>query len=73
MLDWLLIIFFNRFILIPGEVILYLFGWAQESSDVGGLKANSQWFYCILAVSIFIFAWELILIVARRYIIWIKR
>ena len=70
---WLLYIVVYQTIFIPGDLVLSFFGWAHASNDGTGLIADSKWWYCIFAVAMFILGWEIIKIVGRRYIVWVRR
>ncbi|KAL9190425.1 hypothetical protein ACHAXT_007636 [Thalassiosira profunda] len=56
---------------IPGELILYVFGWADLGED--GFTAPYKWWYCMFSVAVFIFAIELFKLIAVRFIVWTKR
>jgi hypothetical protein len=58
---------------LPGEVILFVFGWAEWDIDEGKLVAPYKWWYCIFAVSMFIAGIELIKVFATGLIVWTKR
>ena len=57
---------------IPGELILYVFGWATYSDDQG-FVAPYKWWYCIFAVAVFLLAIEIFKLIAVRFIVWTKR
>lgn len=57
---------------IPGELILYVFGWA-EYNDGEGFSAPYKWWYCMFSVAIFLLAIEVCKLIALRYIVWTKR
>jgi len=57
---------------IPGELILYVFGWA-EYNDTEGFVAPFKWYYCMFSVAIFLIAIEIFKLIAVRFIVWTKR
>jgi len=59
-------------IYIPGELILYVFGWAQYN-DNEGFVAPWKWYYCMFSVGIFLIAIEMFKLFALRFIVWTKR
>lgn len=56
---------------LPGEVILYVFGWAVVTP--GGLEAPFKWFYCLFSVAMFLVGIELMKLAAVRFVVWTKR
>lgn len=58
-------------ITIPGELILWVFGWAQWQD--GELSAPWKWYYCMFSVAMFLAGIEVIKLFAVRFIIWTKR
>ena len=59
----------DGYIDIPGNLILYYFGWASLDGGVGDLK----WYYCLFAVAVFLVGIELIKQLAIVTISWIRR
>lgn len=57
---------------IPGELILYFFGWGQYT-ETDGFVAPFKWYYCMFSVAIFLIAIENFKLVALRFIVWTKR
>lgn len=58
-------------ITIPGELILWVFGWAEWQD--GELSAPWKWYYCMFSVAIFLAGIEVLKLFAVRFIIWTKR
>jgi len=56
---------------LPGEVILFIFGWANFED--GELVAPYKWWYCMFAVAMFVLGLEFFKILGTRFIIWTKR
>jgi hypothetical protein len=56
---------------LPGEVILFVFGWAEF--DDGELVADKKWYYCMFAVSMFLIGLEIMKLLALRFLVWTKR
>lgn len=56
---------------IPGELILFVFGWADLED--GEFDAPYKWFYCMTSVAIFLAGIELFKLLAIRYVVWTKR
>ena len=56
---------------LPGEVILFVFGWAEFQD--GELVAPYKWWYCLFAVSMFIVGIEVVKLFGTRFIIWTNR
>ena len=56
---------------LPGEVILFVFGWAEFRD--GELVAPYKWWYCLFAVSMFVVGLEFFKIIGTRFIIWTNR
>ena len=56
---------------IPGEVILFFFGWAEFES--GRIVAGFKWWYCMGSVAIFLLAIEIFKLFSTRFIVWTKR
>ena len=59
-------------IYIPGELILFVFGWANYNDDEG-FSAPFKWYYCMFSVAIFLIAIEIFKLFALRFIVWTKR
>lgn len=57
---------------LPGEVILFFFSWADFEVNEG-FVAPYKWFYCMVAVAIFLGGIELFKLIAIRFIVWTKR
>lgn len=57
---------------IPGELILYFFGWAALTDDFEFL-APWKWWYCMGSVAIFLAAIEILKLFAVQKIVWTKR
>lgn len=57
---------------LPGEVILYFFGWAEYQSGEG-VVAPFKWWYCMFSVVMFLVAIEVFKLLAIRFIVWTKR
>ena len=57
---------------IPGELILFFFGWA-EYSEGEGIVAPFKYWYCLGAVAIFLGGIEIFKLIAIRFIVWTKR
>lgn len=57
---------------IPGELILFFFGWAILTDDFE-FVAPWKWWYCMGSVAIFLAAIELFKIIAVQKIVWTKR
>lgn len=58
---------------IPGDAILFYFGWAQLDADTFTFEAPWKWHYCVTAVTIFLVGMELIKLFAVNFIVWTKR
>jgi hypothetical protein len=58
---------------VPGDAILFYFGWAQFDADEFTFSAPWKWHYCITAVAIFLIGMELIKLFAVNFIVWTKR
>lgn len=58
---------------IPGDAILFYFGWAQFDTDAFTFEAPWKWHYCVPAVAIFLVCMELIKLFAVNFIVWTKR
>ncbi|KAL7543865.1 hypothetical protein ACHAXR_013237 [Thalassiosira sp. AJA248-18] len=57
---------------VPGELILFVFGWAEF--DLGeGFVAPFKWYYCMFSVAIFLAAIEIFKLLALRHFVWTKR
>jgi hypothetical protein len=56
---------------IPGDVILWVFGWAEFEN--GELTAPHKWYYCMFAVACFLFGIELLKLISITFIVWTKR
>jgi hypothetical protein len=56
---------------IPGELILFVFGWADLEG--GQFDAPYKWHYCITAVASFLLGIEIMKLVAVRNVVWTKR
>lgn len=56
---------------LPGELILFFFGWAELGDD--GFTADKKWFYCLTSVVVFLAFIEMFKLIAVRYIVWTKR
>lgn len=61
----------DKGVYIPGDLILYVFGWAQY--DDTGFTAPYKWYYCMFSVVIFLFVIEMFKLVALQFIVWTKR
>ena len=59
-------------IYIPGELILFVFGWANYD-DGQGFTAPFKWYYCMFSVVIFLIAIEILKLCALKFIVWTKR
>lgn len=57
---------------IPGELILFVFGWANYN-DGEGFTAPFKWYYCMFSVAVFLIAIETFKLISLRYIVWTKR
>jgi len=57
---------------LPGEVILFVFGWA-EFQEGEGLVAPWKWWYCLFSVGMFIAGLEVFKLLALRFVVWTKR
>lgn len=57
---------------IPGELILFFFGWAEVTEDFE-FVAPWKWWYCMGSVAIFLVAIEVFKIFAVQKIVWTKR
>lgn len=62
----------DKGIYIPGELILFVFGWAEYRENEG-FVAPFKWYYCMFAVSIFLIAIEIFKLGALSFIVWTKR
>jgi hypothetical protein len=58
---------------IPGDAILFYFGWSEFDADTLSFSAPWKWYYCVTAVVIFLLSMELIKLVAVQCIVWTKR
>jgi ABC-type multidrug transport system ATPase subunit len=56
---------------VPGELILFFFGWADFED--GEFSAPFKWHYCMTAVAVFLLSIELFKLIAIRFIVWTKR
>jgi ABC-type multidrug transport system ATPase subunit/ABC-type multidrug transport system permease subunit len=56
---------------LPGEAILFFFGWADFED--GSFQANYKWHYCLTAVVGFLVGIEIFKLAAIRFIVWTKR
>jgi len=56
---------------LPGEVILWVFGWAEWQD--GELVAPWKWNYCVIALVVFIASIEILKLFSIRLIVWTKR
>ena len=56
---------------IPGELILFVFGWADFED--GEFDAPYKWFYCLFAVGMFLVGIEMFKLFAVTFIVWTKR
>jgi hypothetical protein len=56
---------------LPGELILFFFGWAEL--DNGEFVAPYKWHYCMTAVVVFLVCLEIFKLIAVRFIVWTKR
>lgn len=56
---------------IPGELILFVFGWARFAE--GEFDASFKWFYCLFSVVIFLGGIEIFKLLAVSGIVWTKR
>jgi len=57
---------------LPGEVILFFFGWAKFEPGEG-FVSPWKWWYCMSAVAIFLGSIEIFKLIAIRFIVWTKR
>jgi hypothetical protein len=57
---------------LPGELILFFFGWA-EYQEGEGIVAPFKWWYCMGSVLIFLGGIEFFKLLAIRFIVWTKR
>jgi len=57
---------------LPGEFILFFFGWA-EFQEGEGLVAPYKWWYCMGATGIFLLGIEILKLLSIRFIVWTKR
>lgn len=62
---------FEEGIKLPGEVILWVFGWAEWQD--GGLVAPWKWNYCVVALVVFLASIEILKLLSIRFIVWTKR
>jgi hypothetical protein len=58
---------------IPGDAILFYFGWSEFDVDGFEFRAPWKWHYCVTAVAIFLSAMEAIKLLAVQFIVWTKR
>lgn len=58
---------------IPGELILYFFGWADFDDQNFRFVADYKWYYCLFAVAMFILSLEILKLIFIRYVSWVKR
>lgn len=61
----------DKGIYIPGDLILYVFGWAEFNES--GFAAPYKWYYCMFSVVMFLIAIEISKLVSLRFIVWTKR
>jgi len=57
---------------IPGELILWVFGWAEWQPEEG-LVAPFKWWYCMFAVAMFLVGIEAFKVLALQFVVWTKR
>jgi len=65
-------------LLIPGDLILYTFGWAETYPRPdwliqGVFKTGKKWYYCLFSLGIFILGIEALKVFAARYVCWVQR
>jgi len=58
---------------IPGDAILFYFGWSEFNSEDFSFSAPWKWHYCVTAVVCFLVAMEAIKLFAVMFIVWTKR
>lgn len=58
---------------IPGDAILFYFGWSQFDTETLSFSAPWKWHYCVTAVAIFLAGMEIIKLFAVQFIVWTKR
>lgn len=67
----------NDGINIPGEGILFFFGWATFNNEGTSLSdsfvAPFKWYYCMVSVAVFLVAIEIFKLAAVRFCVWTKR
>jgi hypothetical protein len=56
---------------LPGELILFFFGWANFED--GSFNADFKWHYCLTSVAVFLVAIKIFKLAAVRFIVWTKR
>jgi hypothetical protein len=56
---------------IPGELILFVFGWAELEG--GQFDAPYKWHYCMTAIASFLLGIEIMKLFAVRNVVWTKR
>lgn len=56
---------------LPGDVILWVFGWAEFED--GKINSDFKWYYCMFAVACFLGGIELFKLFAISFIVWTKR
>ena len=58
---------------IPGDAILFYFGWSQFNEGESTFEAPWKWHYCVTAVGLFLVGMEMIKLFAVQFIVWTKR
>lgn len=58
---------------IPGDAILFYFGWSQFNVGESAFEAPWKWHYCVTAVGLFLVGMEMIKVFAVQFIVWTKR
>ena len=80
--DFLLQTLLTGQVRIPGSVVLVYFQWAKvvpNNSSCGdtdctySIVADTQWYYCLFAIGMFLLGVEIFKLLALRYVNWIKR
>lgn len=56
---------------LPAELILVYFGWARV--ECGKIIADTQWYYCLFAIGMFVIGVELAKLLSTRYLVWVSR
>lgn len=56
---------------LPGELILFFFGWA--TFEDGSFSGDFKWHYCLTSVAVFLVCIEIFKLIAVRFIVWTKR